>query len=1020
MSVSVFGQDTLEKDLRQSFRKYDLVKLNDKVLLEKVKSEESIEIQALGCRFEFVLTPHDIRAKNYRALESTDAGEREMERAEVTTFKGKLKNDFESEVRFAVTEEGVEGLIYTGDNKKFFVTQAERFSKHARYDEAVVYGEDDLVKTVDLSNDIHTPSNDVESKINSGTELLNSYIFGSPKTAEANVDETTELSAAAAAAGLQTIEVATEADYQWVTQSGGAAQANNQILSILNLVDGIYKRDLGLSVSVTYQHAWSTTDPYSGASMQAELDSFLSYWNANYSLAQYPRDTAHLFTGKFSGQGLAYMSVICRSPSYAYGVTGRSGSVNHLITAHEIGHNLGADHVANSGSCANSMMNPSLTSSAATFCDASKTQIAGFVSASGSCLSAGGPLPTPTPTPYWTPTPTPTPFPTPTPTPFPTPTATPTPMATPTPTSGRTNVALATNGGTASASSELYSASVAIDGYRNWATTASWKDATADSFPDWLQVNFNTNRTINEIDVYAVRDDYTNPADPTESTTFSLYGIVNFDVQYWNGSSWTTVPNGSIVNNNKVITKITFPAITTSSIRVVVNSAQANYSRIVELEAWTGSGSVTPTPTPYATPTPYSTPTPTATPTPYSTPTPYATPTPNATPTPGARSNAALASNGGRASASSELASASTAIDGVRNWATTGAWKDATPDNYPDWLQVDFNGNKTINEITVYAVQDDFTNPTDPTGNTTFSLYGITNFDVQYWNGSIWATIPNGSVINNNKVITTFTFAAITTTKIRVVVNAAQANYSRIVELEAWTGSSVNPTPTATPTPTPTATPTATPTPYSTPTPTATPTPSASPTPGTRTNVALTSNGGTASASSEMSAASTAIDGVRNWATTGAWKDLTPDNYPDWLQVDFNGNKTINEIAVYAVTDDFTNPVDPTENTTFNYYGITNFDVQYWTGSNWTTVQNGNIVNNNKAVTKLVFAPVTTSKIRVVVNNAQANYSRIVELEAWSGGTSYSTLITKPNPSEANAERETFSDALSRIFSFLG
>jgi hypothetical protein len=71
-------------------------------------------------------------------------------------------------------------------------------------------------------------------------------------------------------------------------------------------------------------------------------------------------------------------------------------------------------------------------------------------------------------------------------------------------------------------------------------------------------------------------------------------------------------------------------------------------------------------------------------------------------------------------------------------------------------------------------------------------------------------------------------------------------------------------------------------------------------------------------------------------------------------------------------------------------------------------------------VTKLVFAPVTTSKIRVVINNAQAGYSRIVELEAWSASSSYSTLTTKPNPSEANAERETFSNVLSRILFFLG
>jgi hypothetical protein len=560
-----------------------------------------------------------------------------------------------------------------------------------------------------------------------------------------------------------------------------------------------------------------------------------------------------------------------------------------------------------------------------------------------------------------------TPSPTPIQTPIPTPIPTNTPTPTPTPT-GRINVALTNNGGIATASSQIseaYSPNLAINGARTWANGGGWKDATPDVYPDILQVDFSGSKTINEIDVYTVTDDFSSPAEPTENTTFSTYGITSFDVQYWNGSNWVTVQNGSITNTNKVLTKLVFPAITTTKIRVVINNAQTNYSRIVELEAWTGIESSTPTPTPVSTTT--------TTPTPVSTPT--ITPTPNVTPTPIARTNVALTANGAIATASSQLSGGSPdiAIDGIRNWATSGAWKDATPDSYPDVLQVDFNDSKTINEIDVYAVKDDFSNPSDPAENATFSIYGITNFNVQYWNGSNWITVQNGNIVNNNKVITKLVFSAVTTTKIRVVVNNAHANYSRIVELEAWSNSG-----NVTPSPTPTTT--------IAPTPVSTVTPTPTPTMGTRTNVALTTNGGIASASSSLANGSpdVAIDGIRNWATSGAWKDATPDVYPDVLQVDFSGSKTINEIDVYAVKDDFSNPSDPNERSTFSIYGITNFDVQYWNGSSWMTVPNGNIVNNNKVVTKLVFPAITTTKIRVVVNNAQTNYSRIVELEAWS------------------------------------
>jgi len=403
MSVSVFGQDSLENDLKKSFKNYDLVKLNNEAVLEKAKSEQPVVIQAYGRYFEFVLTPNDIRARNYKAAESTESGDRELPRSEVITFKGKLRDDFASEVRVSVTENGIEGLIYTSDNKKIFVTKAERFSKHARKDDAVVFSEDDLLQTVDLSHDAVPLPDDAEEKTDSGFEILKSYIFGSSETSETHGAE----SSAALTANLRVLEIATEADYQWVTQAGGTTQANNEILSILNLVDGIYERDLGLSITVIYQHAWSTPDPYSSAtSMSQQLDLFRNYWNTTPPYSQQPRDTAHLFTSKFNNQGIAQMGEICRRMSYAYGITGKAGSMTHLITAHEIGHNLNAAHVENSGSCANSIMIPVLNPNVTSFCADSKSQISSYVANYGTCLTAGGPTSTPTPTP--TPTPLPT------------------------------------------------------------------------------------------------------------------------------------------------------------------------------------------------------------------------------------------------------------------------------------------------------------------------------------------------------------------------------------------------------------------------------------------------------------------------------------------------------------------------------------------------------------------------------------------------------------------------------------
>lgn len=157
---------------------------------------------------------------------------------------------------------------------------------------------------------------------------------------------------------------------------------------------------------------------------------------------------------------------------------------------------------------------------------------------------------------------------------------------------GRFNVALAANGAVATASSTAtgsgFSPAGAINGnYRGpWGNGEGWNDATPGSVPDWIQVDFAGSKTIDEISVFSLHDNYTVENTPTETQTFSLYGLLAFDVQYWNGSSWTTIPGGSVTGNNKVCRKFTFSPITTSKIRVTINSVPDSWSRVVEIQAF--------------------------------------------------------------------------------------------------------------------------------------------------------------------------------------------------------------------------------------------------------------------------------------------------------------------------------------------------------------------------------------------------------------------------------------------------
>jgi F5/8 type C domain len=158
------------------------------------------------------------------------------------------------------------------------------------------------------------------------------------------------------------------------------------------------------------------------------------------------------------------------------------------------------------------------------------------------------------------------------------------------------------------------------------------------------------------------------------------------------------------------------------------------------------------------------------------------------------RKNFALSANGSVASASSQYNSdfpTIAAINGDRYNlympdARYNLWHSGVGAPKPDWLQVDFNGSKSINEIDVVTMQDNFTSPVNPTETMPFQTYGLTAFEVQYWNGASWVTVPGGSVTGNDKVWRKFTFSPVTTSKVRVLISATADGYSRVMELEAW------------------------------------------------------------------------------------------------------------------------------------------------------------------------------------------------------------------------------------------
>ncbi|TMH62214.1 MAG: hypothetical protein E6H55_08815, partial [Betaproteobacteria bacterium] len=80
----------------------------------------------------------------------------------------------------------------------------------------------------------------------------------------------------------------------------------------------------------------------------------------------------------------------------------------------------------------------------------------------------------------------------------------------------------------------------------------------------------------------------------------------------------------------------------------------------------------------------------------------------------GSSVNVALASNGGVASASSTyvapgysfpVAAVNNGDRAGLNWGNGGGWNDATANTFPDWVQINFSGTQSINQVIVYTLQ---------------------------------------------------------------------------------------------------------------------------------------------------------------------------------------------------------------------------------------------------------------------------------------------------------------------------
>jgi len=397
------------------------------------------------------------------------------------------------------------------------------------------------------------------------------------------------------------------------------------------------------------------------------------------------------------------------------------------------------------------------------------------------------------------------------------------------------------------------------------------------------------------------------------SSDISNQGIREIDMEYFNGDRWVTLKRNEPLSwipatSGTDQAEVAFDPVSTHKIRIKINQvAAADHSfAIHEIKVWGYT---------------------------------------NRPPELQSNANAAVG-----AAISSDLSGIpGQSLTALNDGDLTTSWASATDQSFPGKITLTFDREITTNKISLIASN----------GRTS----GVANVTVDYLNGSVWETAAaNVSMTWNSDTETVeygdIRFSAITTSTIRIQVNAGYSTQGQIGlhEIKVWeaqrTMPQEPPLPPMPPLPEPEI-------------------PSVEPEP---VNVA-----GTATVSTTIPLRDGyAIDLINNGSMESAWSSGVGVTFPGTITLDW-GNQAIK-------TDKMT---------IYTWYGqgqgITNVDVEYDVDGAWVTAaanQSLTWTTNDGTIEALdiVYPSIETSKIRLVVRDANVSWGNIGinEMKVWS------------------------------------
>ena len=312
---------------------------HDIVTAEVVEDQDAVVRATLpiaGKQETLELTPFSVRSKNYQLIvQAADGSLVHVEPGPLRTFRGNVTGLEGSVVAGSLDDSGLQARVFMPDGEQFWIqpleTVVEDDVPQGLY---VVHREVDMLGT-DHTDVVLTPENDDGDADDGG----HATAFGS-----------------GCGGTMCTADLAVDSDYEFYQHWGSVAAVEQRVNTVINTMNIQFERDVAITHAIsTIVVRTTANDPYATTNAEVMLSEFRSEWLDNFP--EVPRDVAQLFTGKnihsngsSSVIGIAWLNGVCTSIGFS--IVEQFGTSLGLATdlsAHEFGHNWGANHC----SCSN-------------------------------------------------------------------------------------------------------------------------------------------------------------------------------------------------------------------------------------------------------------------------------------------------------------------------------------------------------------------------------------------------------------------------------------------------------------------------------------------------------------------------------------------------------------------------------------------------------------------------------------------------------------------------------------------